>query len=214
MKKLIWLLAITLLTPLTLAATLKGSVYDFSLTQTRAVVEINTTPKQTMISDNYIFQVKPGTYLVTARKLEGDTITAYTNETVTITENGTFVKDLILFPQVEVNESVDVEQPEVSPEEFDWDTVDQILPFAALACILLILFAFRYSYQQRMKEKEWEEDLGLDDDAAKVLEFVDKEKREKFPYSQSKISLILTDLEDQGLIRKIKQGRGNVVIRN
>ncbi len=39
-----------------------------------------------------------------------------------------------------------------------------------------------------------------------------KELRKQFPLSEAKISLMLADLEQRGVIRKIKKGRGNVVV--
>lgn len=38
------------------------------------------------------------------------------------------------------------------------------------------------------------------------------ELRKKLSYSEAKISLMLTDLESRGLIKKIKKGRGNIII--
>jgi len=38
------------------------------------------------------------------------------------------------------------------------------------------------------------------------------ELRQKLPYSEAKVSLMLADLESRGLIRKIKKGRGNIII--
>lgn len=59
-----------------------------------------------------------------------------------------------------------------------------------------------------------------DADAKMVIDFIrsqegrttQKDIRKNFPSSEAKISLILTDLEAQGKIRKIKKGRGNVVV--
>ena len=61
-----------------------------------------------------------------------------------------------------------------------------------------------------------------DADSKMVLDFIrsqegrttQKDIRKNFPSSEAKISLILTDLEAQGKIRKIKKGRGNVVVMN
>ncbi len=39
-----------------------------------------------------------------------------------------------------------------------------------------------------------------------------KDLRKKFPYSEAKISLILSELQEEGKIRKIKKGRGNIVL--
>ena len=38
-----------------------------------------------------------------------------------------------------------------------------------------------------------------------------RELRKKSPYSESKISLMLSDLEERGLIEKFKRGRGNII---
>ena len=32
--------------------------------------------------------------------------------------------------------------------------------------------------------------------------------------SEAKVSLMVTDLEDRGLVRKVKQGRGNIILLN
>ena len=39
-----------------------------------------------------------------------------------------------------------------------------------------------------------------------------KELRKHIPFSEAKASLMLTELEDKGLIKRIKQGRGNIII--
>ncbi|MBW6517044.1 MAG: hypothetical protein K0A89_00880 [ANME-2 cluster archaeon] len=41
-----------------------------------------------------------------------------------------------------------------------------------------------------------------------------KELRSKLRCSEAKVSLMVTDLEDGGLVRKVKQGRGNVILLN
>lgn len=58
-----------------------------------------------------------------------------------------------------------------------------------------------------------------DEYESKILDMIKKEKRttqkdirKEIPLSEAKVSLILTDLEDKGKIRKIKKGRGNVLI--
>jgi uncharacterized membrane protein len=38
------------------------------------------------------------------------------------------------------------------------------------------------------------------------------ELRQKLPYSEAKVSLMIADLEDRGLVRKIKKGRGNIIV--
>ena len=39
-----------------------------------------------------------------------------------------------------------------------------------------------------------------------------KDIRKKFPYSEAKISLIITELEKDNIVERIKKGRGNVIV--
>ena len=41
-----------------------------------------------------------------------------------------------------------------------------------------------------------------------------KEIRKKIPYSEAKISLMIAELENKGTIKKIKKGRGNIIVLN
>ena len=41
-----------------------------------------------------------------------------------------------------------------------------------------------------------------------------KELRKHFPMSEAKISLMIAELESMGKIKKIKKGRGNIIILN
>ncbi len=226
MKKIVTVVFLIALIPGVGAATLKGNVYDFSLEPITAVIQINTTPTQQIVADGeYSLEVPPGSYKLVAQQKKGGKTIAAAKENVTIKNNGTFNLDLILFPEVDVNESLDIEGPGFEDEEFNyWKPLNQALPYLTAISLLLILWGLHYSHKRHMEEQatqEWEEELELDDDARKILEFIDREKRvtqkeirERFSYSQSKISLIITELEDKGLVRKIKRGRGNVIIRN
>jgi len=61
--------------------------------------------------------------------------------------------------------------------------------------------------------------INLPDDLKELLELVrasgnritQRELRKKSPYSESKVSLMLSDLEERGLIEKFKRGRGNII---
>lgn len=61
--------------------------------------------------------------------------------------------------------------------------------------------------------------LNLPEDLKELLEMVrdsgnritQRELRKKSPYSESKVSLMLSDLEERGLIEKFKRGRGNII---
>ncbi|MCL7414980.1 MAG: MarR family transcriptional regulator, partial [ANME-2 cluster archaeon] len=66
------------------------------------------------------------------------------------------------------------------------------------------------------------ETKSLPDDLNEVLGIIrqaggrltQKELRSKLRCSEAKVSLMVTDLEDRGLVRKVKQGRGNIVLLN
>ncbi len=65
-------------------------------------------------------------------------------------------------------------------------------------------------------------DLLLPEDCRQVLAIIEKndgritqlDLRKMLPYSEAKVSLIVSDLESRGLVKKIKKGRGNVLILN
>lgn len=62
--------------------------------------------------------------------------------------------------------------------------------------------------------------VGLPRDLSDIVEKIREaggrinqvELRRKLPYSEAKVSLMLADLESRSLIRKIKKGRGNIII--
>ena len=63
---------------------------------------------------------------------------------------------------------------------------------------------------------------SLPDDLSEVLDIIlqaggrltQKDLRSKMRCSEAKVSLMVTDLEDRGLVRKVKQGRGNIILLN
>ncbi len=78
--------------------------------------------------------------------------------------------------------------------------------------------------EEELKEKnvsndEVKEDT-LPEDLREVIEIIEsnggritqKELRQKVDYSEAKVSLMVADLENRGLIQKFKKGRGNVIV--
>ncbi len=61
--------------------------------------------------------------------------------------------------------------------------------------------------------------INLPEDLKELLDLVrasgnritQRELRKKSPYSESKVSLMLSDLEERGLVEKFKRGRGNII---
>ena len=89
-----------LMIPAISAATIHGTVYDFSLNEAENVkISIDTEPEQVIIASTYSFEVSPGAYLITAEQLENGKIVSKTKELIKVTKDGDFTYDLILFPK-------------------------------------------------------------------------------------------------------------------
>ena len=193
---LIILLSI-ILSPITLAATIHGKVYDISLnTIKNIIVEIDTKPAQRFVSKagDYSFEIPKGVYTITAKKTINSAI--LTNETITVSElEGDYVVDLFIVPEFE-------EKPE-KLNYWPYIIIGLIIPIT-----LIILFKKFKKKPKLLEEKPHEENL---DKILRILKENDgrinqKELRKHFPLSEAKISLVITQLE------KIKKGRGNILI--
>ncbi|NOZ81073.1 MAG: hypothetical protein GXP63_05350 [DPANN group archaeon] len=206
-----------LLFPLVRGATVGGAIYDLSLEPLKdVVVTINSTPKQTYVAKEgiYAFEVSEGSYLIEAHHPsdEGELVA---KEPVLVTEDRRFIIDLILFPVVDGdagldNVSLDSLIIRRSIPHFQW----LLLIFAVLITFLLLIF---YFYRRDdVKGSVDDEELG------KILQFIkdhggrvsQKDLRTEFPLSEAKISLMVTELAHDGRLKKIKQGKGNILILN
>jgi len=102
---------------------------------------------------------------------------------------------------------------------------DNLLILLLFGIILLgiILFAVsRYVLKAPLKEEhrpEQPKKKELDEDSKKILKALDsfegratqKELKETLNYSDSKMSLVLAELEHEGRIKRFKRGRGNII---
>lgn len=212
---LIWLL---LFAYTVAAADIHGTVYDFYLEkQPNVRITINTTPSQYFISKDaeYSFLLNQGTYNLVAEYYADGQFISYASENITVSQNGSFVLDLILFPSfgVELNQ-LDLEIEDV---ELNGDTDYNYYIILALLIFLLLVI---YILQQNKKNKQQYISEAKDDDLDTVLNFIkckggrvtQKDIRKEFPSSEAKISLILTELEHKGKVEKIKAGRSNVIV--
>lgn len=77
--------------------------------------------------------------------------------------------------------------------------------------------------EENLEEKaKYDQFISVDTDYKKeVLDVIKKEERitqkdlrRKIPLSEAKVSLIITELYDEGSIKKIKKGRGNILVYN
>ena len=237
-KQFLFLLIALLCFPITLAATLEGTIYDISLEMTEDVrISIDTTPSQLIISKDstYSFNIPVGDYTLIAEQYEGNTLIASAEESINIQDDGTYILDIILFPIFE----------EIEDElDFIDSSADELIDdpnynFIILLGILLIIIAIFFYFTKKQKTKNISSvkkqkirkpvkkaiskvekiSLILPPDLLELYTFIQKQKRttqkeirKVIPLSEAKISLMIADLESRNIIKKVKKGRGNIII--
>ena len=156
---------------------------------------------------NYSIFLPEGEYTISASSFDEDgNLALYAEERIKVGEQNQQM-DLVLQP---VNE------------------YDNTLLYAGLLLLIVIIFLWTNSKFHPKKVPEPEKKkmpvrkkIELDEDAKKVLQVLDsfekratqKELRTALNFSDTKLSLILTELEHLGHIKKFKRGRANIVKR-
>lgn len=216
------------------AAVISGTIYDLALQKEYdIVVEIDTMPNQLMVSKDgyYSFNVNPGNYI-----LHAYTSTSEATEPIMINDDGDYNLDIVLEDKVlnpldsisftDSGINISSSLPKNGISTLVWVLAGiVILMLIILLALYLLVFRGKHGRVKHAKHADGipvqeQEKAGLTDEYEhKILNIIRKEKRttqkdvrKEIPLSEAKISLILTDLEDKGKIRKIKKGRGNVLI--
>ena len=214
-KKLFLMLFLLVLAESVSAAIIHGSVYDISLDKVVDVkLEIDTIPKQTYVSKDgdYEFAVPVGTYTIKAGSVE-----AFASEEITVQDDGMFVLDLILFPSLDEETQLIDETDEINVElNGESNTVAYVIAGILVLVVLVALVYLIKRKKPKRKEEKKEGTNGLDK-IIKILKqeggrATQKEIRKHFPLSEAKMSLMIAELEHKGVIKKIKKGRGNIII--
>lgn len=202
-------------------ATVKGTIYSFDLEeQTDVIVTVNSQPEQTIVSKDgsYSFELDKGEYVINASHYSGGELSEFVSEKITISSEGEYTVDLILFPSFEEEDEILEDLNEDLVEE-DKDYTLLVFVFAAILFFVFVLIFVKYQIDLRNVKAEVHQksEDGLKKD---VLHFIQEEGgrvsqkdiRKKFQYSEAKISLIITELEHKGKVERIKKGRGNVIV--
>jgi len=230
------ILLLMLVVPSGLCATLSGTAYTQNLAVAQyAILTINTTPEQRLILDDgqYNITVPPGTYLLSASLRQSGQ--RYEDAVlVRAVDDGVYAYDLILFRVETVDPVVDDTEDPTADLIFPDAQVNSTSPWRAyvlggiVLCglVALVLIAGRQQWW-RVREKGVTTNAqvkstvsGLPDDLAQVLAILksdggrvnQKDLRQKLPYSEAKVSMMLADLESRGLVKRIKQGRANLIV--
>ncbi len=193
------------------AATIQGTIYDLEFNPVKnSVIEIDTIPEQTIITTDgtYSISLAPGEYEIRIQHFEDSVLIEGLEESITIKDEGAYILDFILFPTIdeEIPEGEDTNTIPTKINAFPWILV------GVLALILLFIL-----YKKTKKPKKVVE---IEDDLQNMINIIkenegritQKELRKKINASEAKISLMISDLESKGTIRKIKKGRGNIII--
>ncbi|WP_440953621.1 helix-turn-helix transcriptional regulator [Methanococcoides sp. FTZ1] len=247
-------------------ATIHGAIYEWDTFQLmeNAIIEVNSTPPQSIVAKYgvYSMNLAPGEYLITATYYENNTLTASAQETITITDDGDYIIDLILLPSYDSDLSEDpdllniITSLEEDAEAIEGGSDDRNLVYVAVLIVFLLAGTGFYLFSRKNGEKEVAEDMPispvgedrvemagkelseapqepvipeendlqdevpLPSDLQEVLDIIrsgggritQKDLRSKLSYSEAKVSLIVSDLENRGLVEKFKKGRGNIII--
>jgi uncharacterized membrane protein len=224
MRKYLIFLFIIISLPYAQGATIKGTAYDwFSMEPLGGVViEVNSTPPQQVVArdGSYSLELPVGSYQITARYYRYGVLEYYAEENISVVGDGVFILDLIMLPALEEERLL---PPELLELEELADNQRGRRDAYLLAAVLLVSISFLIFMAKRWRGERRERIRvggGLPEDLKEVLAVIQAkggrvtqtELRKKLPYSEAKISLMLSDLESRGIIRKIKKGRGNIII--
>ena len=215
-----YLLMILLFSSFASAASIQGTVYDFELNKVSGtIVEINTTPIQKFVAKNgtYSFEVPAGRYLLEAIHVKSNEMT---QEEIVIASEGRYVIDLILLPDVDADL---LDEPQELPPIED---VVEDTPASQWLIWLAVFLALGYIIYRLSKAPKTEiikevKEIVVSQELDNLVQFVEKEGgrttqkeiRHHFPQSEAKISLMIDELESKGILKKVKKGRGNIVIK-
>lgn len=225
-KKLLLLALLLLCMNIAYAAELKGAIYNSQLElQKDAIVEINTEPRQSIVSKDgaYSFNAPEGNYILSARLMNGNEIELFAEEEVSMPSEGSYTLDIILFDYIADEEQIDMDINSGLEES------NNLWIYIGVAFLLLILFAAALALRwtgkkavemQKNIEREFSNEKERGDDLEKIISLIKSEGgrttqleiRKHIPLSEAKISLMIAELENRGIVRKIKKGRGNILI--
>jgi uncharacterized membrane protein len=168
------------------AAFIQGNIFDSNLDIAKnSIVRINSTPAQSMVARDgtYQFHVEPGSYLLTATTIDN---TGRTEETLLIERDGSFSKDIILFPVL--NETL-VRDEEFTANSFlqeqnkNLTTLIVLLVVVLMALLLLVSggFLFFILREKRKLEEHSDELKEYIKELRQERDTLEKEFAREFP---------------------------------
>ena len=206
------MLALTLLH----SATITGSIYSYETFEkvNGTVLRFEGPQAAQVISPDgdYTVQLVEGEYNLTALHMENGSVKYFAKERLDVGP-GNQTYDVVLFdPGWFEGELPDLGMEVPAQQKQDWT------PFLALAVLIVIAIA-AYLYLRGRTPKPAAEDEPLGEDESGVLRILaenegrieQKRLREILGHSESKMSLLLTELEVTGKIKRFRKGRENII---
>lgn len=201
-------------------------------------VDKNSTRFQYNISSDgtYSFDVSPGSYLIKAKYYNNNILEFSGQETLQIDKPEESKNlDLLIFPPTDpeseylgdINLTGEMDTNEPGYANF-------IIIIVVIAFIISIILFFILKKKkipgisdepvslahENIEEKNANEKGELPDDLRELYDIIlkkggrttQKDLRKEVKYGEAKVSLMVSDLEDRGLIRKIRKGRSNIIV--
>jgi len=234
LKKLIIVLMLLISIENCYAATIYGNIYDLNLNKMegRVEVEVDSSPRQYQVSTDgtYSFFLLVGKYTIKAKYEEYGRVKYIAEEIITVKDEGEFRHDIVMYPSPEEEERVineTIEEPSNGEQSI---LLFVIIGSVFVISILLVAYFLKKGkkkeYIQEKKEesfdegKEEKEDIENPESLDTIIKIIkenngrvtQKDIRKQIPLSEAKISLMITELEDKGIVKRIKKGRGNIII--
>ena len=143
------------LVPYINAAEIYGTVYDMSLNPANdAVIEIDSTPKQTKIlkDGTYSFTLPVGDYTIKATYVSSYNVYS-AEENITIVDEGRYIVDLIVFPDLSEESELLLLGEDINLEDI-YEDETKAFPWLYIILILVIIAAiFLFFKKRKPKEK-------------------------------------------------------------
>ena len=204
-------------------------------------IEENSTRMQYKVSGNgtYFFDISPGSYDIKAKYYYNNILELSGEEKLRINNpDDSKNLDLILFPPIDsdyeylgnINLTGELDTKQA-------DYTNYIIIFRLVALIIIsVIIIFIWNEEKRKPavpiidepvplppekpEGKEERQMELPDDLKELYDIIlkkggritQKDLRKEVIYGEAKVSLMIADLEDRGLIKKIKKGRSNIII--
>ena len=234
---LIFILLMSLI-PVTQAASVNGTLYewsDFEKPLKNVIVEVleNSTRINYKVSldGTYSFAISPGNYTIRSKYYRNNILELTGEENVKIEKaDETRNIDILLFPPTDLEDEYLVDINLTGEMDIKQDNSLPIYVFFAIILIICSILLFYWIKKKKTKAEEPKPqtdrhetvaaDKELPEDLKELYDLImktggrttQKDLRKKMTCSEAKVSLMLDDLENRGFIKKIKKGRSNIIL--